>query len=197
MGLAWIGRRRSPKTAPQAANEAASQELHDLLSDLHETDAKLWDRFNAQTGRYQFSLGPLHLSYQAGSQTIVRWFIAFALVCFVGGVVATLFDPTKELGIALIVGTIFAGGSFIVQVWTHQIQKESDFYESIYGEEERQELHAILQHRRELADRIDALSPGGLRSQARAHTADGQQRSRSGRTQAVGGRPASTNDDQR
>jgi len=162
MRLAWRSGRRVQVAGAASAttDDTANNELNQVLGDLREVEAEFWDRYHDLTGNYQFRFGPVYLSYRAWSQTIVRWFVTFSLTCFAGGVVAVSFDPTKELGIALIVGSIFAGGSFIVQVWAHQVQREQDILKLVYEEENRGELQAILQRRRELTGRIDVLRSG-------------------------------------
>jgi len=95
-----------------------------------------------------------------GSQAIAGFFITFCVTCFSLGVVLIFHESTKELGVALVVGTIFAGGSFIMQVWGVAVLNEAQSRLAITAEEDKIHLHKLQTRNQKLAGRIEALHPG-------------------------------------
>ncbi len=83
-------------------------------------------RRSLERDAWQLQYGHVHLRMRMGSQRITRVFITLILVLLIVGVAATFVSGTRELGIALVVGAIFAGASFITQYWAVQVAKEEE-----------------------------------------------------------------------
>jgi hypothetical protein len=95
----------------------------DAVARLREIERELdeaWEREST----WRLHVGPVRVTRVMTSRS---WFLVLVGVCvaaFGSGVVFTLTEDTKELGVALVVGSIFALSSFLGQVWTVQVQKE-------------------------------------------------------------------------
>jgi hypothetical protein len=87
-----------------------------------------------------------------------NWFLLLVSVCiaaFASGAVLALTKGTKELGVALVVGSIFAISSFLGQVWTVQVQDERRLEAELWGADQRRYLQELLQERDRLFDEPD------------------------------------------
>jgi hypothetical protein len=62
----------------------------------------------------------------------------------------------RELGIAIVVGSIFAFGSFIAQWWSIEVQQEIDFIGRVYGGVAYQQR--LGETRNEITELLDRLS---------------------------------------
>ena len=73
------------------------------------------------------------------------------------GVVLALIEPTAELGVALVVGSIFAGGSFVSQVWVLQVEREFHLDNETFGADQVRRFKALLRKHDRLAGQVEWL----------------------------------------
>jgi hypothetical protein len=89
----------------------------------------------------------------------------FLAVCFGLGIVFTFHSGTlANLGIALIVGSLFAGGAVVGQVWSFAIQEQNNLFEKAFGDERSKGLENLGKKFWQLKKRRDHLRdelPGG------------------------------------
>ncbi|MDQ7911476.1 hypothetical protein RB614_44025 [Phytohabitans sp. ZYX-F-186] len=135
-------------------------DLARLVADLDALDAEFVNAYHGRMGGWRLRLGPVHLRGRFGSQGIARIYALFCASCFVTGGVLAVFSATKELGVAVVVGAIFAGGSFVGQWWTVQMGEEMEADREVYGPEEVRRLREMLRRRERLAARIERVEPG-------------------------------------
>jgi hypothetical protein len=103
--------------------------------------------------------GPIHLRARMSSQRIVGIFISFCLVTLLGGALATFFSVTEELGIALVVGSMFTGGSFLIQYWSTQVDHERGAFEALESEREKKAIADFATRINLLTSNIEAIDP--------------------------------------
>ena len=84
-------------------------------------------------------------------------YFAFNLTGIIVGIVLILHRGVpRDLGVAIVVGSIFAFGSFIAQWWSIQVQRESDFYGRVDGSVTYQQH--LGEMRNEINEIIDRLN---------------------------------------
>jgi hypothetical protein len=76
-------------------------------------------------------------------------------------VALALVRGTKELGVALVVGSIFALASFLGQVWTLQVQAERELKDHLWGAEKRRNPRRLIREYAELAALGHDCDPAG------------------------------------
>jgi hypothetical protein len=117
--------------------EAPDGIADDVASALGELDALM--------NRWNLALGPVRISRHLNSMSVAWLVVGFNLVlATVGAFMIFAPDPLRSLGIALVVGALFAIGAFIAQVWAAQVAREYILCE----EEIREKVREI----RELSD---------------------------------------------
>ena len=127
-----------------------------LREELRQLDDEFHRRYAAGATGFSFSTGrrpTRHLSAQA----LARLYFGFCLSAFAAGAVLATLDATKELGVAMVVGALFAGGSFIAQAWMLQVERERAVKGALWGDAERAEMRAMLDRRRQLVAELDQL----------------------------------------
>ena len=83
------------------------------------------DEFHRSLSGWHFAAGPVYLRGAFSSMRLARYFVAFhVLVGVVGGALIFSDGPARELGMALVVGALFAFGAFVSQLWAVQVQHE-------------------------------------------------------------------------
>jgi len=135
-----------------------SHELDRLLLELQEVDQQFWDEY--YRGSWNLSLGPVNLRAGFGSQAIAKIYLAFCVVCFGAGSTLVIVSPQRELGVALVVGAVFAGGSFVGQWWALQVQAEHERDARVFGAEQARRVRALSRRRERLVGRIERVRPG-------------------------------------
>ncbi len=84
-------------------------------------------------------------------------YAAFNIAGIIVGVVMVFNKGVlRELGIAIVVGSIFAFGSFIAQWWSIEVQQEIDFSGRVYGSVAYQQY--LGEMRNEIVKLLDRLS---------------------------------------
>jgi hypothetical protein len=125
----------------QEARAADASSPHPNV-EIHEVEAELDELVRRLQGYWSYRLGPLRVAAPLRSTHIFTVFIAFCLAAFIAGVVLTL-TGVNELGVALTVGAIFAGGSFTAQLWTVQATKEIEL-DRLLSRGDVRRLHQLL-----------------------------------------------------
>jgi hypothetical protein len=88
------------------------------------------------------------------SGMIARMYAFFDLGCFAFGTGLIFVNGVlRELGIAIVVGSIFAFGSLVAQWWTVQTQREIDIRDHMLGGTER--FEELAEMRRSVIRRLD------------------------------------------
>jgi hypothetical protein len=88
---------------------------------------------------------------------IARTFVGFCVLTFVAGAAMALVPSTRELGIAVVVGSIFSFGSFVTQFWAVVVQNERQAHDLIWGEPDRRQARHLIRRHGRLLDRLDQL----------------------------------------
>ncbi|GLY51876.1 hypothetical protein [Lentzea sp. NBRC 102530] len=118
---------------------------HASLIERHENSVRSWN----------FRMRPVGFSAALGSMRIMQFFVCWHLVAGVSGVLITvLWVSNRALGIALIVGSLFAFGSFMSQVWAQAVTREREFIAKVRMEESLEEVREALKKEQELRRRI-------------------------------------------
>lgn len=111
-------------------------ELDRLLKEREE----LKKAIQRERAEYRWGLGAkigqrsLQMRFPIHSGWISLGYIAFNIVAFVAGVIMIFHKGEfRDLGTAIIVGSLFSVGSFMAQWWTVQTQFELEFRDRISG----------------------------------------------------------------
>ena len=147
----WEERDVADREQPQL--EAALNELRDLDGEFEAT-------YGQHVAGWQLRLGPVRLRGRFHSQTIARLYLGFCVACFAIGAALAVNSATKELGVAMVVGAIFAGGSFIVQWWALQMEKERELHSQLQGPNTAKYFKTLTRRRERLVAQIERLRPG-------------------------------------
>jgi hypothetical protein len=134
-------------------------ELDRLLAEIEALDEEYWSIMSRWT-HWGLSVGPVSVSGYFGSQTIALTYASFCVTCFVAGGVLAVFSTTKELGVALVVGSIFAGGAFVAQWWAVQVGIERQVDAEVLGSRHTRQLRALVRRRDKLVAWIERAQPG-------------------------------------
>ena len=74
---------------------------------------------------WHFQAGPVGVSARLSSMRLAQLLVLLYLVITATGVVLiTMGGAPRDIGIALVVGAVFASGAFLAQVWTLQVERE-------------------------------------------------------------------------
>jgi hypothetical protein len=97
------------------------------------------------------------------SQRVGQFYAAFCLLGLAGGAGLTFINTTKEIGIGLMVGSIFAFGSFMAQFWAVAVQHEQAARWHVFGPDTEQELRELRGRRdsfhAKLVERLERVAP--------------------------------------
>jgi hypothetical protein len=130
----------------------SSDEIESLRQELDAINKEIWSVYYDLTiGRpWLFAVGPVRLYRRFGSQRLGQFYAVFCLLGFAAGAGLTFINTTKEIGIGLMIGSIFAFGSIMAQFWAVTVQHEQAARWHVFGPDTEQEL-------RELRGRRDSL----------------------------------------
>ncbi len=118
---------------------ARHAELRRMQRELEAEFNRLYSRISNQ---WQLPLGSRSLARTVPSGHIFWTYSAILSSCAIIGLILTLMNVVPTLGIALLAGAIFAGGSFVSQVWSLTVQQEKKAFEFVYGDD----LKSYMQH---------------------------------------------------
>jgi hypothetical protein len=135
-------------------------ELDQLVAELQDVNGEFWTAFGSHTMSWQLVIGRFRIHRILGSGDWALMYLGFCLVCLSAGAVLTFVEGAKELGIALVVGAVFAFGSLATQAWAIQMQKEQDADSQTFGRERQRYFQGLLKRRDLLIERIEKTSPG-------------------------------------
>jgi hypothetical protein len=134
---------------PEASDP--SQRRTDLEARLAQIEDEYWQL--ADPG-WRLQMGRLQMRRRVGSQTFAKLFASFNIVLFIGGVVLSFNEGTlASLGIAIVVGTLFSVGSFLTEVWSQTVDRESERR----NEQIREDMTELLRLRRGVVTELRAL----------------------------------------
>jgi hypothetical protein len=134
--------------------------LTKLTAELKAVEDEYWRVQGEQDGGWQAVIGPFRISQVLNSMSWFRMILTVSAASFIVGAALTFVDPAKELGIALVVGAIFAGVSFLGQAWTLQVQAERAKSDRLFGKDEVRELRDLLKSRQRILAEIETLGDG-------------------------------------
>ncbi|MFI5895597.1 hypothetical protein ACIA5D_36435 [Actinoplanes sp. NPDC051513] len=120
-----------------------------LEKELADVENELWTAADMHS-TWTANVGPVRVTRVLTSMSWFRMILTVSGAAFLAGIPLTLVDKTQELGVALVVGAIFAGVSFLSQVWTVQTQREEANYDKLFGDEDRQKIRRLLDARKRL-----------------------------------------------
>lgn len=104
------------------SNQATNRPDDDELARLRDE----FDQFFADLQGVQLKWGPLRARARLGSQRVAALFAAFHGFTMLAGIVLVFMgDSFSELGVALVVGSLFSVGAFVAQVWALQSARET------------------------------------------------------------------------
>jgi hypothetical protein len=96
--------------------------------------------------------------YIISSNLIATFYGTFLIACFVVGIIFIFHAGTLgSLGVALLVGALFAGGALVGQVWGFALQEKFDLFDKAFGDERTKDLEDLGKKFWQLAKRIDRL----------------------------------------
>ena len=145
----------------RSEEDPAGRERDRLLTELHALDREYFDgdvwRIRES---WQLSLGPVYVRGRFASQRIAKIYATLCVACLLTGGLLAALSPMTELGTALVVGAIFAIGSFVGQWWALQIEREGSLHHAVFGEDDANHLRQLQRRRAELIGQIERISPG-------------------------------------
>ncbi|WP_285595375.1 hypothetical protein [Kineosporia sp. NBRC 101731] len=131
---------------------ALVQRLEELRHDFHQ-------QLVEPRQYWQLHYGPVRIRRRLSPRTVTSTFLSFCLLTLTSGIVATFFDSTQDLGVALVVAAVFTGGSFLIQAWTSQIEVEHALYTQLSDARQRDMLETYAKEMNAVAARIAAADP--------------------------------------
>jgi hypothetical protein len=134
------------------SNSEIDQLITELVATRKEIDREI-ERLSTHWGIF----GPFQISI-VKPEAIALIYGIFLAASFVLGIVFSLHKGTlANLGIALIVGTLFAGGAVVGQIWGFAIQEKGHLFEQAFGDERTEHLENLGKKFWKLQKRIDHL----------------------------------------
>lgn len=136
----------------------ASSDGDVLREKLEETQGLFWEEFAHVAATWNFGIGPFRLRRVVSSQGITRVYVMFNVLCFAVGVgLIAVGGIPGNVGIALVVGALFAFGSFVSQVWAVAAQHEREVQNRVLGDYELAELKRLAKEMADLQTALDGL----------------------------------------
>jgi hypothetical protein len=133
-------------------------ERDQLRGELKSVNQEFWAEWNRTLGTWAFSFGPLRIQRPVTSQTIIRVYVSFNTICFIAGII--LVFPGGQLaniGVALIVGSLFSFGAFVSQFWTVVTQLQQEKFDQLGVRSGLDKLKELAARRAELSRRLNEL----------------------------------------
>jgi hypothetical protein len=115
-----------------------------------------------------WGLGPIRFAAPSGLITI--GYIAFHVTCLAVGIVLIIHGGTpKDIGIAVVVGAIFAFGSFMAQWWAVVVQRELSVRDAANQESDAALWHELALQRADISRQLAALEVSQLGQKSSAN----------------------------
>jgi hypothetical protein len=120
----------------------SNPEMDQLTSELVTT----WKQIDREMSQLSYHWGinrPFPI-YVVTPNAIALLYGTFLAVCFGVGIVLTFHSGTlASLGVALVVGALFAGGAVVGQIWSFAIQERRHLFEKAFGDERTKDLENL------------------------------------------------------
>jgi hypothetical protein len=126
---------------------------------LREQLEAVYEKFNRTVGQPSDTWQFWRFKARMPSQRITAVFVGFCVATFLAGAIMTFFGPTKELGIAIVVGSIFTGGSFMIQYWAVQVTSERALYESLNAARHQDTVAKLASEINDLVGKLEKIDP--------------------------------------
>jgi hypothetical protein len=137
-----------------------SPELAAAIAEFKAADAEFQRVWSGVVG-WQFHIpGRGRVTANLGTDLIFKVYVLFLALTFVAGVVLAATHVGTELGVALVVGSIFAGGAFLAQMWVVQYERETKADEIFGGPTRPDYMRELARKHAIAATRVEQLSPG-------------------------------------
>jgi hypothetical protein len=138
---------------------ASSEDHIDRLRlELADVEAQFWAGYSNMTMNWQFVLGPIRIERRTSAMFIAQVFVLFHVLCFsVGATLIFVAGPARELGIAMVVGSIFAFGSFVGQFWAVAYDRGRKIFEEVIGNQDMEQLKELASKREIICEQISQL----------------------------------------
>lgn len=115
-----------------------------------------WGYWTKRHGRIIRILGP----YNANQ--VAQIYRGLLVVFFVTGVILSIVgSPARELGVGLVVGSLFAFGAWMSQAWALSRQEEFTLYNKLLGELNRRDLKLFAAQIEDKTRQLEELDKGG------------------------------------
>jgi hypothetical protein len=112
------------------------------------------------TSSWQITAGPVHIKAVVRSGTVTWIYVFFNAICFVSGVIFIGIGGVTltALGTSIIVGALFAFGSFVSQFWAVVAQRERQMSDFVFAIPKMEEFKQLANHIDGLNERINILN---------------------------------------
>lgn len=135
----------------------SNSEIDRLRAELIATQKDISREIKRLSVRWGLKVGPFPIFVSTVASISLIYGI-FLTACFATGIVFTFLGETlASLGIALIIGALFAGGAIVAQVWAYAVQEQRDLYYTALGDERTKDLQKLGTKLWRLGERIDQL----------------------------------------
>lgn len=130
-------------------------ELDRLRRELKDIEAVLWPSYWALVKGWLGVFGPPTIRRPFSPIFIVQVYALFNILCFaVGARLIFTTGPTRELGIAMVVGSIFAIGSFVAQLFSIAYGRTNEIAQQITGSQKINDLKQLAGRREAIRRQI-------------------------------------------
>jgi hypothetical protein len=156
---------RRPTELERLLTEKRERKIASLEAKLAEIESQLDEAVAVKALTWHIGVRKRAIRLRVTSENIA---LAYAVVCLgalAAGIAFTLSTGTKELGVALVVGAIFAIASFMAQWWAVAATQQQEILDDTYDRGIRERLRKLAQERQEIIDSLVAMDgAGGVRS---------------------------------
>jgi len=140
-------------------------ELDRLRQELKDTEAEFWKLHWDLAKGWLGIFGPPAIRRPGSPIFIVQLFVLFHIACFaIGARLIFTSGAAKELGIAMVVGSIFAFGSFVGQLVSIAYARTSEITQQITGSKKKKDLQQLADRREAIMTEIEQLEKPGEES---------------------------------
>ena len=126
------------------AHEETSPRLTHLLAEREHHIRRL-RQVHREFGGWSIGVGKLRIQAVVDTNVIAIVFVLWHLLLGAAGVAAILsWEGGRELGVALLVSALFSFGSFLAQFWSQAMDRQREFVEKVWHEDDVQLLRETL-----------------------------------------------------